>query len=1279
MKMLRKILVLLLVVTMMVSVIPTANAATMNIGKITDAYIGTTWFKWYTQYAGYPGINFDTGDYFTQTISYMTLNDGRIAYCVEPHVTATTGAHSSVSWDQLDDFKQNGITLALAYGAPNNGKTSAAAYYGTQAVVWDMACGYRDFNGNFMYADGAGYLTSSPFAQALAQYQPAALAEYNAILANIAKHGTIPSFASKSKYQNLKTITLKYNSSSGKYEASVTDTNSVLANFNFISSVSGLTFSKSGNTLKISATPAAAANLESAVTIRNRGNEVEVSSDLCTLWRPASGQMLCTLDVATDPVPCYFKLKAEVRGAIKITKGTNTGENLEGWEFIVKKADGTTVGTYTTGADGTVTVQNLDEGTYTVQEVGKEDTYWTCDTEEKTVVVTTGTTSEVKVTNTHYGDLLIKKEVPEGGVLEGWQFKVTRLSDNADMGTFTSGADGTINTGNLLPGQYQVEEIIDDTSLYYCEENPITITVTGGQTATVTFSNQLRMGQITVLKTGEALSSVTEADGIYTPVYSVQNLPGAVFEIRAAENIIAPDGSTIYNAGDLVDTITTDSTGSATSKQIHLGRYSVIETVAPDGMTVYPVPQTVTLTYENDGATVVVEDVSVQNQRQKVSISMSKALEEAPEYGITPGSEITSVQFGLYAAEDIIAADGSKIPEDGLLEKVSCDVNGSIKFTADVPFGASLYVKEIATDEKYVLSPEEIPVPMPAKNQDIVKVEININNGEAVVNELIRGSVQGIKKDEEGNALEGATFGLFAANETTFTEEKAIKTSVSAADGTFGFEDVPFGEYLVREIEAPEGFVLDKTTHKIEISEDEQVIEVSAVNEFIIGTVTTTKVDADYPENKLTGATFEIYLDADGNEEYTAGTDTLVGEMTEAEFGMYKMEDLRYGGYFLYEKTAPANFLRDETYHYFEIRTDSEVVEVENEAGVGFINEPNRGTILGKKIDEDGFTICGATFGLFAASETEFTVENAIATSVSNEIGVFGFENIRFGSYIVKEIKAAPAFVLNDETFEVAITENEQIIEITVENKFLTGSVTTTKVDADYPENKLSGAIFEVYVDSDGDKAFDEGSDLLVGELTEVEVGIYELNGLRYNGYFLYESKAPENFRQDETYHYFEIETNDQVVTVENKAGVGFINEAQTGSLELTKKDISTGALLPNAGFKIRNEAGEVVAEGVTDKNGVATFELRVGSYTYQEYSAPEGYQIDNREFPFEIKEDGQIVKAEMTNTPIPKTPSTGDTFNITLIVALMVVSAAALLLILFVTGKNKTGKFSKK
>ena len=643
--------------------------------------------------------------------------------------------------------------------------------------------------------------------------------------------------------------------------------------------------------------------------------------------------------------------------------------------------------------------------------------------------------------------------------------------------TFYTDENGTLLTPEKLPyGEgYSLVEVqaphgyvLDATPIYFdvteensADENGITI-------VKVVKENEPQKGTITITKTGEVFSSVVESDGAYRAVYEIKGLAGAVYEITAAEDVVTLDGTLRYKKGDVVATITTGADGTATTEPLFLGKFEIREITAPYGMLLNGDTVTVELTYAGQEIKITTTSAAFVNERQKVEIDLAKTLEQDEKYGIGRNNEISSVKFGLYASEDITAADGKVIPKDGLIETITCGENGKAVFRADLPVGAKVYVKEIATDNHYILSDSTYPVTFDYASQDTAVVKISVNNGKAIENEIIRGS------------------------------------------------------------------------------------------------------------------------------------------------------------------------------------------------------------IIGKKLDEDGFTICGALFGLFRKNETEFTEETALATCQSNEIGIFTFENVPFGRWIVREIKAAPAFVLNENSYAVTVGTDEEVTEITIENEFITGSVKTTKVDKEYPDNKLFGAVFEVYVDVDGNGEFDPEIDLFVGEMTETEDGIYEMHDLRYNGYFLYEKTAPEGFVKDDTYHYFEIRNDGETVTVENEAGVGFTNKPIVGELELTKTDISDGKVLANVGFRIRNEAGEIVAEGYTDENGIAKFTLRYGKYTYEEFAALDGYTPDTKAYPFEIKEDGEIVKAAMTNERIPEVPQTGDESNIGFWIGLAAVALGGVIATAIVLIKKK-------
>lgn len=788
---------------------------------------------------------------------------------------------------------------------------------------------------------------------------------------------------------------------------------------------------------------------------------------------------------------------------------------------------------------------------------------------------------------------IVKKDIETGNIIPsaGIGFKVR----NTDTGEYVIQRVNyptpmdievyyTDSTGKLMlpsPLPYGNYEIIEQNTCYgyVLDSDPVAFKVDGStDIVTVVKSNIAQKGTITIKKTGEVFSSVRENEGIYQPVYEVKGLAGAVYEITATEDIVTLDGTTRYTKGQVVATVTTDADGRATSEPLYLGKFTVNEVTAPHGMVLNTNPVDVELTYAGENVKVSTTSTSFYNERQKVTIDLSKSLEKDDVFNIGNGDEITRVQFALYAAEDLIAEDGKTIPKDALIEIDACDTDGKITFSTDLPVGAKVYVKEYATDSHYILSDLIYEVTFDYEGQDTGTVRKNINDGNAIENEMIRGSIVGKKLDEDGFAICGALFGLFAENETEFTEETAILTCESNEIGVFHFENVPFGRWIVREIKAAPAFVLNENSYAVTVSEHEQVVEITIENEFITGIVKTAKVDKEYPENTLGGAIFEIFVDVDGNQEFDAEIDLLVGEMTEGENGVYTMDNLRYNGYFLYEKVAPNGFLKNDGYYYFEIRNDGETVVVENEAGIGFTNQP------------------------------------------------------------------------------------------------IKGNVTTTKVDEEYPENKLTGAEFHIYADTDKNGEFNAEIDTFVVALSETELGVYLAEGVRFGGYFLYEETAPVGFVKDDTYHYFEIRNDGETIVVENKAGVGFTNKPIVGELELTKTDIADGKPLAGVGFRIKDADGNTVIEGYTNENGIAKFTLRYGKYTYSEFDPLDGYVANTDEYPFEITEDGQIVKASVTNEkiPVPDIPQTGDNSNLGFWIGLGAIALGGLIATAVIAIKRK-------
>ena len=410
----------------------------------------------------------------------------------------------------------------------------------------------------------------------------------------------------------------------------------------------------------------------------------------------------------------------------------------------------------------------------------------------------------------------------------------------------------TDTTGKLMmpePLGFGNYELIEQCTAYgyVLDSTPVPFKVDGTQTTVVVEKHNIaQKGTITVGKSGEVFSSVVESDGIYQPIYDNAGLAGAVYEVYADEDIVTLDGTVRAEKDDLVAIIETGSDGFGTSIPLYLGKYRIVEKTAPYSMVLNQEAKFAELTYAGENVEVTSAEVSFYNERQRAEISLSKILEQNELFGLGGNGEILSVQFGLFAAEDLTAADGSVIPKDGLLEIANCAENGRAVFKTDVPVGAKLYVKEIAADGHYLISDEKYPVEFVYAGQDTAAVEIKVNDGEAIENDLIYGSIRGLKIDRETEEpIAGALFGLFKSNETEFTEETALLTAESQPDGAFTFEQIPYGNWIVKELRPAESFLPNEEIYPVTVSGHEQIIEITVVNDRIPEIGTTAAVDGE--------------------------------------------------------------------------------------------------------------------------------------------------------------------------------------------------------------------------------------------------------------------------------------------------------------------------------------------------------------------------------------------------------------------------------------------------
>ena len=514
----------------------------------------------------------------------------------------------------------------------------------------------------------------------------------------------------------------------------------------------------------------------------------------------------------------------------------------------------------------------LPYGVYTVHQTKG----WACReliTDFDVFISTDGKTYKFLINNKNFESYLkvvkLDKETGKQIPYEGAAFEIYD-SDNhrvtmkytypqvTEIHTFYTNKEGYLITPEKLPyGDYTLKEVqapygyvLDDTPIPFSISQENSSTDTGVTVVKIKARDVAQKGVINITKTGEIFSSVEENNGVYTPKYSIGNLKGAVFEIYAAEDITTLDGTVRYEQGSLVDTVTTDNDGIAKSKELYLGKYTVIENTAPKGFVHNSTKYDIELTYAGQNVSVTSTDISVYNERQKVSVSLKKIMAEDKTFNLGKNNEISFVQFGIYANEDIKASNGDVIPKDALITFANCDNNGNISFNCDLPVGFKWYAKEITTDEHYILSNAKYEFNTEYQGQDIKVIDIKVNNGEAIENNLIYGSVKGLKIDRETQeTIKGATFGLFKSNTTEFTENNAILTVITDENGVFVFNNIPYGEYLIKELKPADGYLDNEDVFTVTIKDNEQVVELTAINDKVPEIGTTATIDGNKEVN----------------------------------------------------------------------------------------------------------------------------------------------------------------------------------------------------------------------------------------------------------------------------------------------------------------------------------------------------------------------------------------------------------------------------------------------
>ena len=411
--------------------------------------------------------------------------------------------------------------------------------------------------------------------------------------------------------------------------------------------------------------------------------------------------------------------------------------------------------------------------------------------------------------------------------ITGFKLKNTKTGEESEV--YYTDENGSLTLpSEITYGNYELTEVVPPNG-YVLNTTPVSFGIDGNTPEVVIrLSDRPEKGKISVLKRGEMFSSVTEENGKYTPVFSEKGLTGAEFEVSAAEDIYTADGTLRIKAGETADRIITGADGTAVSKELYPGKYLLREISAPDGFVLDTEVKELTVTAG-------IKKIEVKNERQKQEFKLKKELETDQKFGIGLNGEILNIRFGLFSKTELTALDGSIIPADGLIEVATPDEDGFICFTADMPYNAECYIKELETDEHYIISDK------------------CYSDGDTAENKIIRGSIEGLKTDPNGRVLRGAVIGLFYPFETEFSADTAIETFETDEAGRFSFENVPYGDWIIRELKAPDGYILSNENYTVTVKENGETVKLNIKNSKI-------PEPPSVPESPKTGDTANLLI-----------------------------------------------------------------------------------------------------------------------------------------------------------------------------------------------------------------------------------------------------------------------------------------------------------------------------------------------------------------------------------------------------------------------------------
>nr|WP_305136075.1 SpaA isopeptide-forming pilin-related protein [uncultured Schaedlerella sp.] len=750
------------------------------------------------------------------------------------------------------------------------------------------------------------------------------------------------------------------------------------------------------------------------------------------------------------------------------------------------------------------------------------------------------------------------------------------------------------------------------------------------QTVSTTVPDIEQLGNLTIYKEGEALTGAVPHENGLTFQYGNRRQKGAVFNVYAAKDIVTPSGAMVFKSGQLVaENLETGADGSVTVKNLHLGTYRVTEVQAPKGFYNAKESKEVVIAYAGQTAEAAFSTATFQNDRQKAEVSIVKK-DQNTMNGLAGGI------FGLYAAETIHNADGNPVAEkDALIEKATTGTDGNAVFSADLPIGFGYYVKEVQAPSNYLKNEEDTyAFQFEAANGSEAKVSF----AHTFTNERVSASIQLSKVDKETNqsipqgdaTLEHAVYGLYAKNDISHPDGKTgaiykageqVGTLTTDGEGKAEIDGLYLGEYFVKEITPPAGYLADETEYDLVCSYEGElsaVIERSCTSpEQVIKQpfqIVKAANNGESDAGLLAGAGFTAYLTSslhtkeDGGYDFDSAEPVVLGANGETEIftdenGYACSIPLPFGTYIVRETTVPQNYkpVKDFLVHITENHPDTPqawrvLLDEEFEAKLRIVkkDDESKKPVLVKNTE---FKIYDLDRQTYVEQVTTYPTVEKHQSFFTDEQGCLVLpQNLKIGHYRIEEVTAPNGYMRNGQTYEISVDSDtlyqmdgvsgDVMIDVVCEDHPVKGKLHIVKKGQVlkgydqaflYEAENLAGAEFEVSAaediytpdgqkDGEGNRIREYAAGELVTTLTTDREGKASVSDLPLGTYRIVETKAPEGFALNEMAQTIILAYEDQDTPVVEQTAE-FENELQKAEIAVVKKDAANDAVVAGAVF----------------------------------------------------------------------------------------------------------------